>query len=124
MDITKLYALLLFAALILAFFNCLISRDIYNWIPSIKKQLGLYLLVWFLPVVGLLLANKIGHFGWFKKKKNDGGSSVISGGFLGADSVLNPDAKHRIEMIEKQKSEIHHEHKQAGDQNNKDRDKT
>ncbi len=118
MDVSKVGGLLLFSFILLVFFNALITREIYNWVPSIKKQIGLYLLVWFLPVVGLLLANKLGNIGWFKKRSNSGSDSAVAGGRMEADSVLNPGAKHRIEMIEKQKSEIHHEHKQAGDKPN------
>lgn len=101
--------------LLLVFFNSLISRDIQNWIPSIRKRVGLFLLVWLLPVLGFLLANKIGRLGWFKRERSQDGQSVIGRGFMEADSVLNPGVRHRIEMVDKQQSEIHHEDKQAGD---------
>ena len=83
MDNPKLYGILLLAILILLFFNIMLSRDIYNWVSSVKKQILLYLLVRLQPIVGFFLANKLGNLGWFNKQKENGGSSVISGGLRG-----------------------------------------
>ena len=96
---------LLFIILLITF-NSLISRDIYNWIPSVQRKLALLLLVWLVPVLGFFLANRLGNLGWFKKVKTKGGASVVSGGFLEADAVFNPAARHTIEMREKQQAEI------------------
>jgi hypothetical protein len=119
MDDTGLIAFITITVLVTLFFNVLATRDIFRWVPSIKKQLGLYLLVWCLPIVGLYLANKFANLGWLKPKGGDGSDSVVAGGFMEADSVLNPGAKHRVELMEKQKAEVHHEHKQAGDESNR-----
>ena len=117
MTIPGYYLILLALGLLLVIFNSLLTREIYYWIPSKKQQLLLFLLVWCLPVVGFLLANKIGDLGWFSKSKSKGGSAAISGGLLQADSVFNPAAKNTIEMVEQQKSEASQEHRkaQAGD---------
>ena len=107
----QFYAFAVLFLLLLIFFNCLISRDIYNWVPSTKRQIGLLSLVWSLPIVGFFIANILGKLGWFKKKKSQGGSSAVTGGFMEMDSVLNPGVRNQIEMVEKRDSEIHQEHK-------------
>lgn len=119
MENTGLMAFITLVVLVTLFFNVLATRDIYRWVPSIKKQIGLYCLVWCLPGIGLYLANKLADLGWLKPKSGAASDSVVAGGFMEVDSVLNPGAKHRIELMEKQKSEVHHEHKQAGDENNR-----
>jgi len=110
------YVFLIPVALCLVFLNCLISKNIYEWVPSIKKQVELYLLVWFLPVIGLYLANKFGNLGWFSKRKSETGGSAISGGFMEMDSFFNPGVKHTIEVIEKQKYGTYQEKKQSDDE--------
>lgn len=115
MENPQFYAFAGLFILLLVLLNSLITRDIHNWIPSIQKRVGLFLLVWLLPVLGFLLANKIGKLGWFKRESPQGGQSVIGRGFMEADSVLNPGVRHQIEMMDKQQSEIHYEDKQAGD---------
>ena len=99
MDLPQYYFVLLALSIVLLIFNSLLSREIYYWIPSKKKQLMLLVLVWCVPVIGFLLANKIGNLEWFTKKKSQGGSAAISGGLLQADSVFNPAAKNTIEMV-------------------------
>ena len=111
------YVFLALFALCLVFFNCLISKDIHEWIPSIRKQTGLYLLVWLLPVIGFYLANKLGNLGWFTHQRSENGNSVISGGLFEMDSFFNPGAKHSIEVIEKQKSGLYQQNKQSDDEN-------
>ena len=111
------YIFLTASILFVLFFNCLISRDINEWIPSLKERLGLYLLVWFFPIIGFFLANKIGNLGWFSNKKSSSGDGAISGGLLGLDEVFNPSTKHVIEVIEEQKSEIHEEQGHSDDKN-------
>lgn len=111
------YVFLSLITLFLVFFNGLLSKDIYEWTPSISKQVGLYLLVWFLPVIGFYLANKFGKLGWFTNRKTEIGGSIISGGLLEMDSVFNPGAKHTIEIFEKQKYEMHQENIQSDDEN-------
>lgn len=103
-------AFLILFLLLLIVFNGLMTRDIYNWVPLLKKQIGLYLLVWLVPVAGFFLANKLGNLSWFKREKSGGSQSAISGGFMEADAVLNPGTKHQIEMVEKSRSETHQEH--------------
>ena len=110
------YAFLTLAALCLMFFNCLLSKDIYEWTPSIRKQVGLYLLVWFLPIAGLYLANKFGNLGWFTKRKPEARGSTISGGLMEMDSFFNPGVKHTIEVIDKQKYGTYQEKKQSDDE--------
>jgi hypothetical protein len=105
------YALLL----ILIVFNSLITRDLYNWVLPVKKRVVLILLVWLVPVLGFFVANQLGNLGWFKSRKPEGGNSSIASGIMLADSVFNPGRRHTIEIIEKQKSEIQHEHKQVDD---------
>ena len=101
----------------LVFFNSLISKDIYEWTPSLRKQIVLYLLVWLVPVLGFVLANNIGNLGWFKKRSTKNSGSVISSGFLEMDSVFNPGVRHTIEMIDKKDTELRQENKQADDEN-------
>ena len=93
-------------SVLLMLFNSLLSKEIYYWVPSWKKKIFLYLLLWLVPIVGFFLANKIGDLQWFKPGKSKGGSASISGGLLQADSVFNPGAKNTIEMVEKQKADI------------------
>ncbi|GAB1258387.1 hypothetical protein NBRC116494_28890 [Aurantivibrio plasticivorans] len=121
METPKIYFLLLVLSLSLVFFNSLMSKAIYDWVPSIKKQALLYALVWLIPIFGLFLANKFGNLGWFRTRKSTGGTSSIAGGFMQADSIFNPGAKHTIDMIEKQKAEIRHDYKldDKTDENNK-----
>ncbi len=113
MEMHKAYLLLLVPTLFLVFFNSLLSREIFNWVPSKKRQVFLFLLVWFVPIAGFLLANKLGNLGWFRTRKTGRGTSAIAGGFMQADSVFNPGMKHTIEIVEKQKSEIRSEYRQA-----------
>ena len=112
-----LYACILLIVVLLIYLNALMSREIYNWIPTLRKKVSLWVLVWTVPVFGIFLANKLGNIGWFKGYKSQSGSSSVAGGFMEADSVFNPGVKNRIEMVEKQKSEIHHEHMQADGEN-------
>lgn len=114
MDNPKAYGLFIALGITLIVFNAIISKDIFNWVPNLKKQVYLWILVWFLPFIGFFIANKVGNLGWFKPKGSSSGESTISGGFMEADAVFNPGARNHIEMVEKQKTEIHHEHKQAG----------
>ena len=109
------YILLTASVLLLVFFNCLISKDITEWIPSLKEKIGLYILVWFLPVIGFFLANRIGNLGWFSKKQSRSGETAITGGLLGLDEVFNPSTKYVVEAIEEQKSEIVEEQKHSDD---------
>ena len=115
MDIPRFYYLLVPLALLLVFFNGLISKDIHDWTPSLKARIGLYLLVWLFPVAGFYLANRIGDLGWFQRKTDSGGDGVVSGGFLGIDAVFNPGARHVIEVREKQKSGLRQEYKKSDD---------
>lgn len=113
MELSGVFGLLLVLAIFLLLFNSLLSKEIYDWVPSTKKQILLYLLVWLVPIVGLILANKLGNLGWFRPRKSSGGNSAIAGGFMQADSIFNPGAKHTIEMIEEQKSELRREYQHA-----------
>jgi hypothetical protein len=103
--------------LVIIFLNVLATRDIYRWVPTFKKQCGLWILVWCLPGLGLFLANKFGAMLWFTPRSDTTDSSTIAGGFMEADSVLNPGMKHRIELMEKQQAEIRHESAQPCDEN-------
>ncbi|ARN73779.1 hypothetical protein [Oceanicoccus sagamiensis] len=109
------YVFLTLIVLILVFLNCLFSKDIYEWVPSIKNQIMLYLLVWLLPIIGCYLANKMGGLGWFAKRKSEIGNAVISSGFMEMDSVFNPGVKHTIELVEKQKYGMYQEKSQSDD---------
>jgi hypothetical protein len=115
MDNLFYYVFVTPVSLCLIFINCLLSKDIYEWTPSIKKQIGLYILVWFLPVVGLYLANKLWDLGRFAKRMPESGSSTISCGFMEMDSFFNPGVKHTIEAIEKQKHGVHYEKRAPDD---------
>lgn len=110
------YVFLTLIALCLVFFNSLLSKDIYQWVPSIKKQIGLYLLVWLLPIIGFYLANKFGKLGWLIKRRSKKKGSVASGGFLEMDSFFNPSTQYTIEIIEQQKSDMYQEDKQSDDE--------
>ncbi len=114
----------LICTLFLVFFNVLLSKEIYYWVPSIKKKICLYLLVWLIPIVGIFLANKLGNLGLFRNRKSGGGTSAISGGFMQADSIFNPGRKHTIEIVEKQKSEVRREYKQADKEDKNDEKNT
>ncbi len=101
------YLIFLLFLLSLHIFLCgLTTKAIYYWVPDLKKQLLLYLLVWCVPIAGILVANKLGKLGLFKPISKETSGSIISVGFFEIDSVLNPGAKNRIEMIEKQQSGI------------------
>lgn len=115
---------LLALAIVLVIFNSLLTREIYYWVPSRGKQLLLFLLVWCIPIIGFLLANKIGDLRWFAKGKSKGGSAAISGGLLQGDSIFNPGAKNTIEMVEKQQADSFQEEQVSGsdiDQDKSDR---
>ena len=114
MEISPPYLLLLVLALLLILFNSLLSKEIYYWVPTTTHKILLWLLVWCVPVLGFFLANKLGKLEWFKTNKSSDGSSAISGGLLQADAVFNPGARNTIEMVEKQKAEVHAE-QQSGD---------
>jgi len=122
MELPKIYILLLVLLLFQVIINSLLTKEIFSWIPSTKKQIWLCLLVWFVPVVGFFLANKFGDLGWLRRRKSSRGPSSIAGGFMAADSILNPGMKHTIEIIEQQKSEVRREYKQA-DKEDKNSDK-
>ena len=111
MENAQSVGLILAAALVLLFFNALMSRDVFNWVPTLRRQIAYYLLIWLLPIAGILLVNKLANIGWFQKQKADGDSSAVSAGFMEADSVFNPGMKHRIELVEKAKTELHQEQK-------------
>lgn len=118
MTISTLHILLIAFALLLLVLNILASREIYCWTPSTKKQFALHVLVWLLPIIGLYLAYKLGGVDWFKRDKNNGGSSVIAGGFMEADTVFNPGMRHRIEVVEKQQTNTLRENKQESNKTN------
>ena len=109
------YIVLTAFTVLLLFFNCLISRDINEWIPTLKERITLYLLVWLLPVAGFFLANKFGKLGWFSTVYYEREESSVTGGLLGLDEVFNPSTKHVIETIEEHKSEIRQESGQSDD---------
>ena len=101
------YLIFLLFLLSLHIFLCgLMTKEIFNWVPGLKKQILLCILVWCVPIVGILVASKAGKLGVFKPISKKTGDSLISVGFFEIDSVLNPGAKNRIEMIEKQRSGI------------------
>ena len=91
------------------------SKEIYDWVPSARKQIILFFLVWFLPLIGIFFANKYGNLGLFDKQKSKNGDSAISGGFLLLHSIFNPGVKNTIEMVEKQKSDLKSEYKKSND---------
>ena len=105
MNAYGIYIVILTFALVLIFINCLMTRDLWSWVPPLKKRIGLTLAVWLLPILGLWLANKYGFLGWFKKRKA-GESSAIATGLMGMDSFFNPGMQHRMEIVEKRKSEV------------------
>lgn len=109
------YIVLTASVVFLLIFNCLISRDIHEWVPSLKTRISLYLLVWLLPVIGFFMANRIGRLGWFSNQATSSGEAGISGGLMGLDEVFNPSTKNVIETIEEYKSGIHEEQRQSDD---------
>lgn len=115
MEFHRYYTPIALIFLVLIYFNLLLCKEIYDWIPSVKKQVVLYMLVWFIPAIGFLLANKFGKLGWFNKRKTETGESSVAGGvFLQLHSVLNPGAKYTIEMKQKQKSGVMQERERSG----------
>ena len=120
MEFHKYYSLIAFTILVLTYFNLLLCKEIHDWIPSVKKQIALYMLVWFIPVIGLLLANKLGNLGWFNKRETEDGDSAVSGGFLQFHSIFNPGAKYTMEMKKQQKSGVMQEREKSGSGNDND----
>lgn len=106
MDSTKAYAFVLLGVFLLLFVNALMTKEIFTWVPLVRKQVAFLLLVWLLPVFGLLIVNRWGKMGWFAKKASQSGPAAVTQGFMEADAVFNPGMKHRIELVEKQKSEL------------------
>ena len=115
MGVPKYYSLLVVFVISLLYFNFMASKEIYDWVPSVRKQIILFFLVWFLPLIGIFFANKYGNLGLFDKQKSKNGDSAISGGFLLLHSIFNPGVKNTIEMVEKQKSDLNSEYKKSND---------
>lgn len=106
MDDVKLFSLGAAIALLHILINAHISKEIHQWVPSLRKRIILFICVWFIPFIGITLAYKALDLDWFKKKgtKSSSGQSAIGGAVLEVDSIFNPGQKHVIE--EKQKEII------------------
>lgn len=125
MSETRNIAFILLFTLLHIFFCAMMSKTIYNWVPSIKKQILYYVIVWCLPLIGIVAVNKLANLGWFKTHSKKGGDAVISGGLLEMDSVFNPGTRHVIELREQEHVEIREggeddnrkKHKKTGEQN-------
>lgn len=119
MDITKLFALGTLIVVLHILVNAHISREIYQWVPSLQKRLALILCVWFFPFIGVATAYKTLNLDWFKRKSkcSSSGESSMSGAFLEVDAIFNPGKKY---MIEAQKKETI-EKREDGDMYKKDK---
>lgn len=82
--------------------NIFLSRDIINWVPTIRERLVLFILLWLLPVFGFLLVyRKIGP-GWFEKEIDEPGQgSSASTGLLALDAIFNPSSAHVLNAQKK-----------------------
>ena len=91
-------------ALLHILINAHISKEIHQWVPSLRKRMILFICVWFIPFVGVTIAYKALDLDWLKKKstKSISGQSAIGGAFLEVDSIFNPGQKHVIEAKQKE----------------------
>lgn len=63
------YAFLVFFVIVVLLLNFVMSRDVINWVDSRRTRAGLLVLIWTLPGIGFVLANRLGHLGWFKRER-------------------------------------------------------
>jgi len=117
MDNTKLLTVGTIIIVLHILVSAHISKDIHEWVPSLKKRLVLFLCVWFIPFIGIVVAYKILGLNWFTKesKSTVSSQSSMSGAFLEVDAIFNPGKKY---VAEAQKKEVI-EKKEDGDMFNK-----
>jgi hypothetical protein len=119
MDNTTLLSVGSVIVLLHILMNAHISKEIYQWVPSLQKRLVLFLCVWFIPFVGVAIAYKTLDLDWFKQKNKitSSGQGSVGGAFLEIDAIFNPSQKHVAEA--KQKQVI--EKKEDGEMHDKDK---
>lgn len=84
--------------------NAHLSKEIYQWEPSLPKRVTLLICVWFLPIIGVAIAYKSLDLSWFKHKNKNAasGQSTMGGAFLEVDAIFNPGQKHVMEAKQKE----------------------
>jgi hypothetical protein len=102
----SILVLLLPLALILLFiFNLMFTKVILNWEPKASKQGGFLLILWLLPLLGMIYIYRKFDLRWFKGKSDSKGSGTVGMGFMEMDAIFNPSARHQIEARKEEKIE-------------------
>ena len=99
------------AVMIVSLYFCLnvkLSKEIWNWEPSVIKRVLLVLNVWLIPFIGGIVAYKYLDLDWLMKrsKQSKDTPNVISGALLEMDMIFNPGQKHVIEAKQKEHIEV------------------
>lgn len=104
MDNTKLLSVGAVIVLLHLLINAHLSKEIYQWEPSLKKRVLLLVCLWLMPLIGIAIAYKSLGLDWFnyKKKSTASGQSSMGGAFLEVDAIFNPGQKHVIEAKQKE----------------------
>jgi hypothetical protein len=91
-----IYLIAFLAVLAHVFFGVLLSREAIVWPRlSLTKRSFLLLAIWFMPVVGAVIAYKTVKLDWFRKTTSNGS---VPAGILGEmDAAFNPGARHTME---------------------------
>ena len=91
--------------LFLMVLNSLLSREVCHWIPQASEKVWLLLLIWLLPVIGILLVYRRVRPGWFgPEHQGDNSGSPVSSGLLALDAIFNPGSAHVLDA--RKRSEV------------------
>ena len=94
--------------------NVYLTYEAIRWIPfSIRKRIGLCVLIWLAPLIGAIIAAKQLKLIFSSKTAYSSGGS---GAFVEMDAIFNPQARHYIEY-KQEKSSIVVKNEQADDIN-------
>jgi hypothetical protein len=90
--------------------NLALSKEIVDWIPSVKEKIFLILSVWCIPIVGAIFTYRHLKLGWFQPStEGQNESASISSAILGVEAVFNPGIKHVIDVLQEEHIEIKEE---------------
>ena len=89
------------------FINVQLSKEVLQWEPSLGKRTLLLLIIWCIPFLGAVFANKNLGLNQFKEKnKTSASEQGIASGLLELDAIFNPGTRHIIEAKKKEETRV------------------
>lgn len=86
--------------------NAVFSKLIFEREPGLRARVGKLALLWFIPIIGVVIVYRVLNLGWFAKEPGYRNSSSVAMGLVEMDAIFNPGSRHVAEVKQEIKKQV------------------